>query len=116
MTCPLCQLADPENIVREGKHWIVKRNVNPYRGLRHHVLLALRKHTASPDSLKDAAKVEYFDHIAWVMREFEVPGCGVVMRLGDPAFHGGSIPEHLHGHIMVPDGTVPIETIFYKAR
>ena len=114
--CPLCTLDDPERVVREGRHWRVKHNRAPYKGLALHVVIFARTHIASPAELSDEAKAEYFDLVLWAQREFNIPGCGIIMRLGDSRYHGGSIPEHLHGHIMVPDGSVPVEKIFYQER
>lgn len=114
--CSLCHLADPENVVLEARHWRAKRNLRPYKGVNPHLVVFARQYVASVTELTDEMKVEYFDLVAWAIREFDIPGCGVLMRLGDSAYHGGSVPGHLHGHIMVPDGTVPVERIFYQER
>lgn len=114
--CSLCDLSDPQNVVYEWRHWRVKRNLRPYRGVDPHLVVFTRGHLGSVTELTDEMKAEYFDVVARIVRDFNIPGCGVLMRLGDPRFHGGSVPGHMHAHVMVPDGTVPVEKIFYQER
>ena len=114
--CPFCDV-DPNitRVIREGVHWYLCHNAFPYAGLSLHIIIASKKHLTSVAKVSPEMAAELFGHIQWAVQEFKIPGGGVLMRFGDPAYHGGSI-SHLHLHIEVPDGGVPVEDIFYKKR
>ncbi len=114
--CPFCHPDPATNpIIRAGEHWRVWHNPFPYKGLRQHIIFATRAHVTSLAEVTPLMAAELFGHIQWATEEFKVEGGGLLMRFGDPLYHGGSI-AHLHAHLEVPDLTVPVEQIFYKAR
>ena len=93
----------------------MKRNLRPYRGLAHHLLIIPKKHLVVIGGVTPNMAAELISLWQWAIEKFEIPGGGFFNRFGDPKYHGGS-QEHLHFHIMVPDGTVPVEELFNKKR
>ncbi len=114
--CPFCHI-DPNVtvVIHEGEHWLLWHNPFPYAGLKPHLLIASRAHVTSVAEVTPEMSAELFSHIQWAVQEFKIEGGGLLMRFGDPTFHGGSI-SHLHLHIEAPDKTVPVDQIFYKRR
>ena len=108
--CPFC----PESLGKyhhspiewEGSHWVVTKNGWPYVNTRVHLLAILKEHQESVDQLSDAAAAELFTALKWEIKEYQIPGGGLVVRFGDTNYSAGSV-NHLHAHIIQPDITAP---------
>ena len=46
-------------------------------------------------------------------KAYDIVSCGILIRDGNAILSAGTI-EHLHVHMMVPDGTGRVESPFYK--
>jgi diadenosine tetraphosphate (Ap4A) HIT family hydrolase len=91
--------ADPDLLRRLG-NWAVRRNAYPYRGTRHHLLLAPTEHVRDLLDLSAATQHGFWDALRWVRDEFDLQFYGLGARCGDCALTGGTI-EHVHVHVVV---------------
>ena len=112
--CPFCG-THAERSIHCGEHWWITPNRYPYKGFRHHLLVVPFRHILSIRGVMPDESAELFTMLQWAEKHFQIPGGGVLMRFGDPAYNESSVP-HLHLHIVVPDGTVELKTIFYRDR
>jgi hypothetical protein len=48
-----------------------------------------------------------------IKEQFDISSSGILIRDGDATLSAGTI-QHLHVHMMVPDGTGRVESPFYK--
>lgn len=94
--------------------WHLKKNDFPYKYSRHHLLMVPDTHVADPAQLTREDWADMHDLMAWAVREFEIPGGGLVMRFGDMRYHAGTM-RHLHVHIQVPDGKGQVKATFAKS-
>lgn len=104
--CPFCtQIAsnqDAENfIIKRLKHATVMLNAYPYNP--GHVLIVPNKHVDRLDKLNSETQQELMQAITKTVEVIENTlgnsGTNVGINLGDHA-SGGSIPEHLHVHVV----------------
>lgn len=106
--CPFC--GPTEHMPREirkrmlltGKWWRAWDNPFPYPGHERHIILAPIEHWTEPSDLPAGAIQEWMEFNTRLIREFKLPGGGLVMRFGSNEYKGGSI-THLHSHIQVPN-------------
>lgn len=105
--CVFCALStdsnrDEENFVlKRFEHTIALLNLYPYNG--GHVLVAPYLHVDLLDKLSRQARCELIEvaneTISILQKEFEPDGFNLGMNIGGKAA-GGSIPEHLHMHVL----------------
>lgn len=104
--CPFCnQIArnDDEKycILKRLKHCTIILNLYPYNP--GHILIVPNQHAARLDELTTAAQTEIMQTITDCVKKIEQTlknsGTNVGINLGDQA-SGGSIPEHLHVHVL----------------
>ena len=105
--CIFCRLAsthgqDEENFVlKRLDHTFVMLNLYPYNG--GHVLIVPYSHVDTLNKLSNSARNEMIEvtneAINIVEKELAPDGFNVGMNLGGSAA-GGSIPEHIHMHLL----------------
>lgn len=103
--CPFC-LQDSQDdarnyVIKRYKHTLVLLNLYPYNP--GHLLIVPMAHVAKLSDLSPEARAELMDVTAQAVTILEKhlgnSGTNVGLNLGDEAA-GGSIPEHLHVHIV----------------
>lgn len=104
--CPFClpnlRQYHHQQILREGRYWLLTPNQWPYEGTRHHFLAILKDHAEHLAELPPGAGDELFGLLAWLEESYTVPGGGVAMRFGDTNYSAGTV-AHLHVQFIVPD-------------
>ncbi|MFZ1626926.1 MAG: hypothetical protein WAT81_03945 [Candidatus Moraniibacteriota bacterium] len=113
--CPFC---DPERytdgkILREGDYWRVIHNDFPHKHHRYHILVVPIDHVTDISEINAVMWTELLTLFQWAVEEFQIPGGGLVMRFGDPAYNAGTV-AHYHVNIQVPDLTGPAKATFTK--
>lgn len=116
--CPFCP---PYNwkypAIKEGKYWILKPNDFPYKHTSHHLVLLLKEHGNENDvaPVNAEAWAEFGEMVQWAIKEYNLPGGGIVIRFGHPDYNASTI-RHLHAHIQVGDLTGNVKATFVKDR
>lgn len=104
--CPFCQenlAAHHKNpILREGAYWLLTKNMYPYKGTSHHLLIILKRHTTRFEEIDKDEFAELQELISWYTRENNVTGGSIFMRSGDTSLTGASV-EHLHAQFVSRD-------------
>ena len=104
--CPFCpdQLTNYHKnpILKENEHWLITRNMYPYKNTKEHFLLIHKQHIQSPQEMSDQAKKDLFDLLLWANNEFKIPGGTFFMRFGDTKYTGASV-SHLHAQLVSSD-------------
>lgn len=102
--CPFCTKHflkyHTRPILKNGRHWILTENFNPYPGTTHHLLLVSKKHVTHFDALSPAAHAELFAILAPELKKRKIKGGGLFMRFGD-GDHTFSTVSHLHAQLIV---------------
>lgn len=105
--CVFCPEHQRAEIVMEGEHFYVTRNLWPYRGTKEHWLIVPRAHVRAFDELPDEAGAEL-----WALKrrlKGDASATATVERSGDMRYNGGSV-AHLHIHFVIleeaPERTV----------
>jgi|SRR3989344_2821293 len=101
--CPFC----PENlssyhknpILKENTHWLVTKNMYPYKGAAHHFLLLHKIHITKPKEMTQEDRLDFFEIVEWTIEEFKIPGGTFFMRFGDTHYTGASV-AHLHAQLV----------------
>ena len=110
--CPLCSPDPSVNVVlRRTGHWQVWKNPFAYEHHDHHFIIASIHHIDDITKLTHEMWASLGVLIDWVVREYKLPGGGLVMRFGEPEKSASTL-RHLHMHIQVPDGTGPAFAVF----
>jgi len=115
--CPFCEI-DPEyNVVDlETEFWCCWPCKPAEKGTRLHFLFAPHRHVVSFHELTNGEILDFLGEDGLRQRMWKRHGytsCGALMRDGDATLSAGTM-RHLHWHDMVPDGTVRVESPFYK--
>lgn len=117
--CPFCTI-DPKynKIVLENAYWMAWDCKPPEKYTKHHVLIVPKtidgcRHITDLGQLNQNQRFALFEILAAVKDEYGITSCGIQIRDGDATMSAGTI-EHLHAHVMVPDGTGRLESPFYK--
>lgn len=104
--CPFClenlRKYHKQEIIKDGRHWILTYNQWPYDHTKLHLLLILKKHVEHISQLDPAAGQEMIEIFAWAEKKFAVPGGGIGFRFGDTNYSAGTV-NHLHAQFIVPD-------------
>jgi diadenosine tetraphosphate (Ap4A) HIT family hydrolase len=108
--CPFCKenfaTYHKNPVLREGKRWIVTKNMFPYEGSTHHFLLVHKDHIEHIDKLGKEAWAELYGHYKWLIEEYSIRGGTLVFRFGDTPCTGSTV-RHLHAQLVVGDPDRP---------
>lgn len=112
--CPFCNI-NPEinKILIDGKHWQAWQNPVPEKNTRHHFIIAPKRHYVGTDELTGDEWQGLFRVMESLRQTYNYQSRGILIRDGDATLSAGTI-EHLHVHVIVPDGTGRVESPFYK--
>lgn len=104
--CPFCkenlQKYHKQEIIKEGRFWLVTTNQWPYRHTKHHLLLIYREHVTDLAGLHPEAGKELFELAQWLEKKYQVKGGGLAMRFGDTDYSAGTV-AHIHVQFLVPE-------------
>jgi diadenosine tetraphosphate (Ap4A) HIT family hydrolase len=112
--CPFC----PEHlkkyheppIVKEGMYWVVTPNMYPYDNTAHHFLFIAKEHLTDSTELTPEAWAELQELMKWLITEYRIESCTMLMRSGDMSKTGATV-LHLHAQFIVgKDKDKPILT------
>ncbi|KKW32409.1 MAG: hypothetical protein UY78_C0039G0005 [Parcubacteria group bacterium GW2011_GWA1_53_13] len=102
--CPFCTKYflkyHTRPIIKNGRHWILTENFNPYPGTTHHLLVVSKKHVTHFKDLPPAAHAEIFAILAPELKKRGIKGGGIFMRFGDTDYNFSSV-GHLHAQLIV---------------
>ncbi len=115
--CPFCNIDRNYNkVVYEDDSFYAWHCNPPEKHTRFHLLIAPKRHLTDSTELTDQETLLMMKHIPRrLMHQFGFKSRGILIRDGDATLSAGTI-EHLHLHIMVPDGTGRVESPFYKGE
>lgn len=103
--CPFCLkniLKEHKNqIIREGKHWIITENQWKYEEAELHLLFILKQHAEKLREINPEAGSELIEFAQWTEEKFGIRAGGLVLRFGDINLNGATV-AHLHFHLIVP--------------
>ena len=113
--CPFCHVnRDYNKIVFENTHCYAWHCNPPEAHTKFHFLIVPKRHVTDSTELMNIELLWIYKNVPLkLMEEFGFKSRGVLIRDGDATLSAGTI-EHLHAHIMVPDGTGRVESPFYK--
>lgn len=103
--CPFCRQIDENNdeknfIIKRFKHCYVMLNLHPYNG--GHIMILPYQHAARFDALTPEIRAELMEvmtsSISIIEKALSTDGINMGTNHGKPA--GGSMPDHLHIHIV----------------
>jgi len=109
--CIFCDPAD-EKILFTGFFWRAWQNRFAEEHTRHHFMIVPIRHVVTIDELTTLEWRALQELFRRLKKEFGYTAAGVLVRDNAPEL-AGTI-EHLHFHVMVPDGTGRVETPFCK--
>jgi diadenosine tetraphosphate (Ap4A) HIT family hydrolase len=103
--CPFCwenlEKEHKEEILKEGKFWLITKNQWKYEEADLHLLLISKEHAESFRDLKPGAGDELLEFLQWAEEKFSLNSGGVCMRFGDINYNGATV-SHFHIHLMKP--------------
>ena len=108
--CVFCPEHQRAEVVMEGDHFYVTRNLWPYRGTKAHWLIVPRAHVRAFDELPDEAGAEL-----WALKrrlKGDATATATVERSGDMRYNGGSV-AHLHIHFVILE-EAPEKTVRFR--
>lgn len=104
--CPFCmdnfKKYHEQEVVKDGKHWILTPNRWPYKNTRHHLLAILKIHAENLQEIPKGAGEELIELFQWMEKEYSIPGGGWAMRFGDTNYSAGTV-KHIHAQFIVPE-------------
>jgi len=104
--CPFClenlKKYHKQEILKDGKYWILTLNQWPYDNTKLHLLLISKTHSEKLSELDPEAGKEMIEFFAWAEQKYQVPGGGIGLRFGDTNYSAGTV-KHLHAQFIVPD-------------
>ena len=104
--CPFClenfQKYHEQEIVKEGKFWLITPNRWPYENTKFHFLAILKIHAENLQEIPIGAGDELIELFQWVEQHYNLPGGGWAMRFGDTNYSAGTV-KHIHAQFIVPD-------------
>lgn len=103
--CIFCDKRTERRAILVSPNWNITPNSYPYDGTEQHLLLTPVRHVTAINKLNmvEWVELQYIIHRAG---EF-YPGYSVVVRNGDMEITGATV-EHLHFHVLVPNGKTPL--------
>jgi len=101
--CPFC----PEHysksglnpIIKQGKHWHIRKNRWPYKNTQAHFILIHNEHVEKLSEVSPQAAQEFFELVQWIEQEYQIVGGAVGIRFGDITKNGATV-RHLHAHLV----------------
>ena len=112
--CPFCTLDPKTNkVIAENQYWRAWQSPAPEKHTEHHFIIAPKKHCTDTEELGNAEWITLKYIMTDLRNMYRYQGRGILIRDGDARLSAGTI-EHLHIHVMVPDGTGRVESPFYK--
>jgi len=116
--CPFCmenlKKYHPEPIIKETDHWLLTENAWPYENTKHHLLAISKTHFENLVGFTPEIGTDLTQLLAWVEKEYQVPGGGIAIRFGDTNYSAGTV-LHLHVQFIVPDIDKPdFEPVRFK--
>jgi len=113
--CPFCmenlRKYHKQQILKDGKYWILTPNQWPYDFTKVHLLAILKEHATTLAEIPAEAGHELFEMMTWAEKEFKTPGGAIGMRFGDTSHSAGTV-NHIHAQFIIPDlekpGFVPV--------
>lgn len=114
--CPFCTL-DPEynKVIARNRYFRAWQSSSPEKHTKHHFIIAPKRHVTDMARLYQKEQISFFAIMDLLKRQHGITSCGILIRDGDARMSAGTI-EHLHIHLMVPDGTGRVESPFYKGN
>ncbi len=112
--CPFCDI-DPEvnKVIADNEYWRAWQSPYPEKNTKHHFIIVPKRHMIDTGELQPAEQMSLFRIMKFLREIYGYESCGVLIRDGDARLSAGTI-EHLHIHVMVPNGTGRVESPFYK--
>jgi len=103
--CPFCpeyfKTYHTKPILKETDSWFLTTNFAPYEGAVHHFLFVYKpSHINTPSEMTNESKIELFDLVEEITKEYKLKGGSIFMRFGDGSINGSSV-EHLHAHVII---------------
>lgn len=111
--CHFCSLGPQNVLVVHDLDWKAWQNPYPEKHTKHHFIIAPLRHIKSTSDLSITEQVGLFTAMEKLRKKHEYTSRGMLIRDGDATLSAGTI-QHLHVHVMVPDGTGRVESPFYK--
>ncbi len=103
--CPFClehlRKYHKKPLLAENDSWVLTENQWPYEGAGVHLLLILKRHIETLETLSADEWVDLGELVSYANHHFPLQGGIVGMRFGDPTFSGATV-RHLHAQIVVP--------------
>lgn len=104
--CPFCRPAFQKKAVYKTYDWLTAPNQFPIKDSEgsepaYHFLLLPKRHTGDFTDLTPSDWSQMLEMIGWIRYTYQIPGAGLVHRLGDPLWSGSTI-IHVHFHLVVP--------------
>ncbi len=96
--CPFCDPKRHAKALASTEGWVTIANEFPAKGTQEMYLIIPRDHVTDVRTLSDSDWMQ----IGQLVTKLNLSGGGLVMRVGMPHFHSGTIP-HLHMNAVVPD-------------
>lgn len=114
--CPFCEVDRKHNrVVFESDHILCWHCTPPEKNTRLHFLIVPKRHVKGILGLSVAEWNDVWTAYFHLQAKYSFTSAGILIRDGDATLSAGT-QEHLHIHIMVPDGTGRVESPFYKGR
>lgn len=112
--CPFCEIDESVNkLLINANQWRAWQSPAPEKHTKHHFIIVPWLHKTSTAELGHSDRFWLFETMNQLREMHGYTGYGILIRDGDARLSAGTI-EHLHVHVMVPDGTGRVESPFYK--
>ncbi len=112
--CPFCQIdRDYNQIIFEDPNCMAWPCRPPEDHTAKHFLIVPRRHVTGIQQLRQDEMSSAITAYLTILTKYGIKSCGVLIRDGDATLSAGSI-EHLHVHMMVPDGSGRVAPPFFK--
>lgn len=114
--CPFCQLDTKYNkpvkvsCTRRLRVWHCNP---PEKHTKYHFIISPNRHVTDTLHLLEDEWSEVQNVVCYLRALFNFDYCGILIRDGDATQSAGTV-QHLHIHVMVPDGTGRVESPFCK--
>lgn len=101
--CPFCpeyySKSKLEPIIKQGKHWHIRKNRWPYKNTRVHLIFIHNIHIERISEISPGAAEELFDLAKWAEKKYRMPFGAIGLRFGDIHKNGATV-LHLHVHMI----------------
>ncbi|MBX4181756.1 HIT domain-containing protein, partial [Candidatus Parcubacteria bacterium] len=102
-----------DRVIVHDPLWQAWENPFPEQNTALHLIVSPKRHVVDSTLLTSEEWMVLREVLRKLKDLFSYTSRGVLMRDGDATLSAGTI-EHLHIHIMVPNGTGRVESPFYK--